>query len=72
MNTAKQRPHQVDCHSVVFLQCIDKVIHVVHVGNIDAKIVDPQAERDVSPDVVPETRSMLELVIPFDGKAFVE
>jgi hypothetical protein len=56
----------------VFLQCIDKVVHVVHVGDLDAKIIDHQAERDVSPDVAPEIRSMLALVIPFDGKVFSE
>ncbi len=45
----------------------------MHVGDIDAEIINQQAERDVSPDMVPETtRSMLALVIPFDGKAFFE
>ncbi len=52
--------------------CIDEVVHVVHVGELDAKIIDYQAERDVLPDVAPETRSMLALVIHFDGKVFLE
>ncbi len=72
MNTAKQRPYQVDCHNVVFLQCVDEVIHVVHVGDLDAKIINHLVEHDVLPDVAPETRSMLALVIPFDGKVFFE
>jgi hypothetical protein len=42
----------------------------MHVGDIDAKIVNHQALRDVLPDVPPETRCLLALVIPFDGKAF--
>ncbi len=44
----------------------------MHVGDLDAKIIDLQAERDVLPDVPPETRCMLALVIPIDGKAFFE
>ncbi len=72
MNTTKKRTHHVDCHSVVFLQCMDEVVHVMHVGDLDAKIISHQAECDVLPDVAPETRSMLALVIPFDGKAFFE
>jgi hypothetical protein len=44
----------------------------VHVGNLDAKIINHQAEHNVLPDVVPETSCMLALVIPFDGKAFFE
>ncbi len=42
----------------------------MHVGDLDAKNINHQAERDVLPDVAPETRCMLALVIPFDGKAF--
>ncbi len=64
--------HHADCHGAVFLQCIDEVVHVMLVGDLDAKIIDPQTEHDVSPDVAPETRSMLALVIPFDGKVFFE
>ncbi len=44
----------------------------MHVGDLDAKIIAHQAERDVLPDVVTETSCMLALVIPFDGKAFFE
>ncbi len=44
----------------------------MHVGDLDAKIINHQAERNVSPDVAPETRSMLALVIPFNGKVFFE
>jgi hypothetical protein len=72
MNTAKKRTRHVNCHGVVFLQCVDEVVHVVHVSDLNAKIINHQAKRDVSPDVAPETRSMLALVIPFDGKAFFE
>ncbi len=43
----------------------------MHVGDLDAKIINHQAEHDVLPDVAPETRSMLALVIFFDGKAFL-
>ena len=56
----------------MFLQCVDKVIHVVHVGDLDAKIINHQAERDVLPDMAPETRSMLALAITFDGKGLFE
>ena len=72
MNTAKKRTRHVDCHGVVFLQCVDEVVHVVHVGDLDAKIINHQAERDVLPDMAPETRSMLALAMPFDGKALFE
>ena len=44
----------------------------MHVGDLDAKIIDHQTERNVLPGVVPETRNMLALVTPFDGKAFFE
>ncbi len=44
----------------------------MHVGDLDATIVNHQAEHDVLPNVAPETRCMLALVIPFDGKAFFE
>ncbi len=44
----------------------------MHVGDLDAKIINHQAKSDVLPDVAPESRSMLALVIPFDGKAFFE
>jgi hypothetical protein len=72
MNAAKQRTCHVDCHGVVFLQCIDEVVHVVHVGDLDAKTINHQAKCDVLSDVAPETRSMLALALPFDGKAFFE
>jgi hypothetical protein len=64
MSTAKQRTRQIDCHCVVLLQCVDEVILVMHVGDLDAKIIKHQAEHDVLLDVAPETRSMLALVIP--------
>ncbi len=44
----------------------------MHAGDLDARIINHQAEPDVLPDAAPETRSMLVLVIPFDGKAFFE
>jgi hypothetical protein len=72
MNTIKKRTHYVNCYGVVFLQCIDKAVRVIHVGDPDAKIINHQAEHDVLPDVAPETRCMLAFVIPFDGKAFFE
>jgi hypothetical protein len=71
MNTTKKRTRHFDCHGVVILQCIDEVVHVVNVGDLDARIINHQAERDVFPDVAPETRCMLALVIPFDGKVFL-
>ncbi len=36
---AKKRTRHVDCNSVVLLQCINEVVHVVHVGNFDAKVI---------------------------------
>ncbi len=42
----------------------------MHVGDLDVKIIDHQTDCDVLPDVAPETKCMLALVIPFDGKAF--
>ena len=68
MNAAKKRTCHVDCNGVVFLQYIDEVVHVMHVGDYDAKIIHHWAECDVSPDVAPETRCMLALVVPFGGK----
>ncbi len=41
----------------------------MHVGNFDAKVVNHKAESDVLPDVMPETRCVLTLVVPFGGKA---
>ncbi len=41
----------------------------MHVGDLDAEIINHQAEGDVLPDLAPETRCILALVIPFDGKA---
>ncbi len=70
MNTAKKRTRHIDYHGVMFLQCVDKMVHVMHVGDLDAVIINHQEERDVLPDVAPETRSMLALVILYDGKAF--
>jgi hypothetical protein len=70
MNNTKKRTYHADCHGIVFLYCVDKVVHVMHDDDLDAKIVNHQAEPDVLPDVAPETRYMLALVIPFDGKAF--
>jgi hypothetical protein len=42
------------------------------VGNFDAKVIYHKAEKDVPPDVAPETRCVLALalVVPFGGKAF--
>ncbi len=42
----------------------------MHVGDLDAKVIYHKAERDILPDVVPETRCMLALVVPFGGEAF--
>ncbi len=39
MNAAKKRTYHVDSNGVVFYQCIDKVVHVVHVGDLDAEII---------------------------------
>jgi hypothetical protein len=36
---AKKRSHHVNFNGVVLLQCIDKVVHVMHVGNHDAKVI---------------------------------
>ncbi len=35
----KKRTTHVDCNGVMLLQCIDKVVHVMHVGNFDAKVI---------------------------------
>ena len=44
----------------------------MHVGDLDAKIIYHQAEYDVMPDAVSETKCMLALVVPFGGKVFFE
>ncbi len=36
---AKMRTRHVDCNCVMLLQGIDDVVHVVHVGNFDAKVI---------------------------------
>jgi hypothetical protein len=36
---AKKRSLHVDCNGVVLLQCINKVVHVMHIGNFDAKVI---------------------------------
>jgi hypothetical protein len=37
--SAKKRTRHVNGHSVIFLQCINEVGHVVHVGNFYAKVI---------------------------------
>ena len=49
-----------------------QVVHVIHVGHIYSKIVDNKAEHNAMPDVAPETRSVLALVISFGREAFFE
>jgi hypothetical protein len=44
---AKKRTCHVNCNGVVLLQCVDKVVHLMHVGNFDAKVIYHQAESDV-------------------------
>jgi hypothetical protein len=36
---AKKKTCQVDCNGVMFLQCVNQVVHVMHVGNFDAKVI---------------------------------
>jgi hypothetical protein len=38
--SAKKKTRHIDCNGVMFLQCIDEVVHVVHVGNFYAKVID--------------------------------
>ena len=47
-------------------------MHVVHVGDFYPKIVDDEAENDTSPDVMPEARSVLALVVALFGQSLFE
>ena len=50
-----------------------KVVHVIHVGDFYPKIVNDKAENYAAPDMTPEARSVLALVItPFGQFLFKE
>jgi hypothetical protein len=49
-----------------------EVVHVLHLGHLYSKIIEDEAENDAAPDVAPEARSVLALVISFFGKALLE
>ncbi len=49
-----------------------EVVHVLHLGHFYSKIIEDEAENDAAPDVTPEARSVLALVIYFFGKALLE
>jgi hypothetical protein len=51
----------------VTLQCINEVVHVVHIINFYAKVIYHKTESDVLPDVLPETRCVLAMVVHFGG-----
>ena len=48
------------------------MVHVIHVGDFYPKIVNDEAENNTSPDVAPEARSVLALVISLFGQSFFE
>jgi hypothetical protein len=47
-------------------------MHVVHVGDFYPEIVDDEAENDTLPDVTPEARSVLALVVALFGQSLFE
>jgi hypothetical protein len=47
-------------------------VHVVHVGYFYPEIVDDEAENNTSPDVTPEARSVLALVVTLFGQSLFE
>jgi len=47
-------------------------VHVLHVGDFYPKIVDDEAENNTSPDVTPEARSVLALVVALFGQSLFE
>ncbi len=50
-----------------------KVVHVIHVGDFYPKIINDEAENYAAPDMTPEVRSVLALVItPFGQSLFKE
>jgi hypothetical protein len=49
-----------------------KVVHVIHVCYFYSKIIDDEAENDAAPDVMPEARSVLALVVTLFGKSLLE
>ena len=48
------------------------MVHVVHVGDFYPKIVDNEAENYATPDVSPEARSVLALVVTLFGQSLFE
>jgi len=44
-----------------------QVVHVVHVGDFYPEVVNYEAEDDTAPDVTPEARSVLALVVTLCG-----
>ena len=56
----------------MFIQCVNEMVHIMHVGIFYAKVIYHQAESDVPPDVAPETRCVLALVVPFGSKGFLK
>jgi hypothetical protein len=49
-----------------------QVVNVVHVGYFYSNIIDNEAEDDAAPDVTPEARSALALVVTLFGKSLLE
>jgi len=49
-----------------------QVVHVVHVGDFYPKIIDDEAENYATPDVSPEARSVLALVVTLFGQSLFE
>ena len=54
----------------MLFQCLCQVVHVIHVGHFYLKFVNDKAAHNATPDVAPETWSVLALVITFGGEAF--
>ena len=65
--SAKQRSFPIHRHLVVLFQGSGQVVHVVHVGDLYPEVVNHEAEDDTAPDVTPEARCVLALVVTLCG-----
>ncbi len=64
---AKQRSFPIHRHLVMLFQGHGQVVHVVNVGDFYPEVVNYKAENDTAPDVTPEARSVLALVVTLFG-----
>jgi len=69
-NADKQFAFPVDCHFIVFGQCLDQMICVDVATYFYAKVIDYEGKGDGSPNMSPKAWCKLTLVISCRHKSF--